>query len=71
MTGPPRDSHSSDLRFLLDVKGVDDATQDRLAEAGFNTLHRFALLEDSRENLRRVLGADYNLDPAAYCGNCL
>lgn len=54
-----------DLRFLLEEKAVPDAVMDLLAEAGYTTMARFAVMEDSRAELRKVLAAEFGLDPAA------
>lgn len=46
-------------------KAVPDAVMDLLAEAGYTTMARFAVMEDSRAELRKVLAAEFGLDPAA------
>ncbi|CAK0887969.1 unnamed protein product [Prorocentrum cordatum] len=61
----PRGQLAADLRFLLEEKEVPDAVQDAMAGQGYNTLNRFALLDDDRARVRAVLTRDFGLDPAA------
>ena len=59
-----RERLAPDLRFLLKDKEVPDAVQDALAQAGFVTIYRFAILDDGRAAVRQALARDSALDPA-------
>ena len=52
------------LTYLLEQKGVPAAFQDALGDAGFITMGAFSNLEDDRAGLRRILAAEFGLDPA-------
>ena len=55
-----------DLAFLLDDRLVDSTTQKHLCDAGFSTIGVFALLADTRAEVRAMLkSAPFSLDPDA------
>ena len=66
-----RTSLSAELRFLLEDKEVHTDVQDALARAGFNTLPKFALLEDTRDAVRKILKEEFSLDPSTDPANRL
>ena len=59
----PRERLAPDLRFLLEEKEVPETVQDALAQSGFVTINRFAILDDNRSAVRAALTRDFGLDP--------
>eukprot|EP00972_Heterocapsa_arctica_P116208 16451931-Heterocapsa_arctica.AAC.1 len=55
---------SSDLKFLLEDRGVSAETLLKFEEKGVLTLSSFALIVDGRADLRELLKSDFALDPA-------
>lgn len=64
-----REAMAPDLRFLLEEKEVPEVVMDKLAAAGFTTLARFAVIEDTRAGLRKALADEFGLDPATNPAN--
>jgi hypothetical protein len=55
-----------DLAFLLDDRLVDATTTTHLRDAGLTTMGIFALMADTRAEVRAMLkGAPFELDPDA------
>jgi hypothetical protein len=55
-----------DLAFLLEDRLVDSSTQKHLCDAGFSTIGIFALMADTRTEVRTMLkAAPFGLDPEA------
>jgi hypothetical protein len=60
-----RERVESDLAFLWDDTKVDLTNQVALATAGYTSVRIFVGLADTKAELRTVLAADFQLDPAA------
>ena len=53
---------SSELSFLLEREGVDNGVQDKLKEAGINTIPKFSALVDTQAELRDLLKDEFGMD---------